>query len=75
MIHIRSIATFPSMSQAYDKWTALIASFKRVHQRGEKVDLFIASSGDVKSPTIEITVHYTSEHEAEAAWFAREVVK
>ena len=73
MTHIRSIATFPTMAEAYDRLTKLYAEFRRVHQRGEKISLFLASSGDPKKPLIELRTHAPAEHAAEAEWFAQAV--
>lgn len=62
------------MSSAYEAYETLITRFKKEHGRGERVELTLASSGDLAAPVIEIRVKYSGENEADARWF-KEAVK
>lgn len=73
MTHVLPLRTYPDMRAAFAAHTHLLAEFKRVHQRGEKVALFLSHVGD--SHAAELRCHYTREHEVEARWFGTEAVK
>lgn len=68
MTIITTLKTYPNMGAAFDACEALSTRFKAAHKRSEKVDLNIAMSGDPKKPLIEVRMHATSEHAADARW-------
>jgi hypothetical protein len=70
---ILSLKSYPDMRAAFAATEKLSAQFKAVHKRGEKVELYLASSGDPKSPFIEVRCHYAREHEADARWLAEAI--
>lgn len=81
MTHVTTLKTFPTMRDAYDVLMPLYDRFKREHGRGEKVELFLASTAKAERRASfvnpfapaenlhEIRCHYTSETETEMEWF------